>query len=73
MGYVTGDNYNPALAPAVMQFQLLFERGRDAELEQLMMAQDEIDRRDVNSRLQQFSCKEEMERYVVNKAQVHRL
>lgn len=64
MGLVTGDNYNPALAPALMDFELLFERSEEAYVDQLLQGKDDIDKMDILARMQQFSCREELERYV---------
>lgn len=64
MGLVTGDNYNPALAPALMNFELLFERSEEAYVDQLLQGKDDVDKMDILARMQQFSCREELERYV---------
>lgn len=64
MGLVTGDNYNAALAPAIMNFKLMFESSNEAYLDTLLQAKDDIDKMDVLARMHQFSCKEELERYV---------
>ena len=64
MGLVTGDNYNPALAPALMDFELLFERSEEAYVDQLLQGKDDVDNMDILARMQQFSCREELERYV---------
>lgn len=64
MGLVTGDNYNPALAPALMDFELLFERLEEAYVDQLLQGKDDVDKMDILARMQQFSCREELERYV---------
>lgn len=64
MGLVTGDNYNPALAPAIMDFELLFERSEEAYVDQLLQGKDDVDKMDILARMQQFSCREELERYV---------
>ncbi len=64
MGLVTGDNYNPALAPALMDFALLFERSEEAYVDQLLQGKDDVDKMDILARMQQFSCREELERYV---------
>ena len=64
MGLVTGDNYNPALAPALMDFELLFERSEEAYVDQLLQGKDDVDKMDILARIQQFSCREELERYV---------
>ncbi|MCI5806228.1 MAG: hypothetical protein MR029_07835 [Clostridium sp.] len=64
MGLVTGDNYNPALAPALMDFELLFERSEEAYVDQLLQGKDDVDKMDILARMQQFSCREELERYV---------
>ena len=64
MGLVTGDNYNPALAPALMDFELLFERSEEAYVDQLLQGKDDFDKMDILARIQQFSCREELERYV---------
>ena len=64
MGLVTGDNYNPALAPALMDFELLFERSEEAYVDQLLQGNDDVDKMDILARMQQFSCREELERYV---------
>ena len=60
MGLVTGDNYNPALAPALMEF----ERSEEAYVDQLLQGKDDVDKMDILARMQQFSCREELERYV---------
>lgn len=64
MGLVTGDNYNPALAPAIMNFELLFNGSREAYVDHLLQGKDDIDKMDVMARMSQFSCREELERYV---------
>ena len=64
MGLVTGDNYNPALAPALMDFELLFERSEEAYVDQLLQGKDDVDKMDILARMQQFSCREELERNV---------
>ena len=64
MGLVTGDNYNPALAPALMDFELLFERSEEAYVDQLLQGKDDVDKMDILAWMQQFSCREELERYV---------
>lgn len=64
MGLVTGDNYNSALAPALMDFKLLFERSEEAYVDQLLQGKDDVDKMDILARMQQFSCREELERYV---------
>ena len=64
MGLVTGDNYNPALAPALMDFELLFERSEEAYVDQLLQGKDDVDKMDILARMQQFSCRGELERYV---------
>ncbi len=64
MGLVTGDNYNPALAPALMDFELLFERSEEAYVDRLLQGKDDVDKMDILARMQQFSCREELERYV---------
>lgn len=64
MGLVTGDNYNPALAPALMDFKLLFEQSEEAYVDQLLQGKDDVDKMDILARMQQFSCREELERYV---------
>ena len=64
MGLVTGDNYNPALAPALMDFELLFDRSEEAYVDQLLQGKDDVDKMDILARMQQFSCREELERYV---------
>mgnify|MGYP000181638797 FL=1 len=64
MGLVTGDNYNPALAPALMDFELLFKRSEEAYVDQLLQGKDDVDKMDILARMQQFSCREELERYV---------
>ena len=64
MGLVTGDNYNPALAPAIMDFELLFERSEEAYVDRLLQGKDDVDKMDILARMQQFSCREELERYV---------
>ncbi|MGN0153475.1 MAG: hypothetical protein ACI4A3_03425 [Lachnospiraceae bacterium] len=64
MGLVTGDNYNPALAPAIMDFDLLFHGDEEAYVDKLLQGEDDIDKMDIMARLKQFSCKEELERYV---------
>lgn len=64
MGLVTGDNYNPALASALMDFELLFERSEEAYVDQLLQGKDDVDKMDILARMQQFSCREELERYV---------
>lgn len=64
MGLVTGDNYNPALAPALMDFELLFEQSEEAYVDQLLQGKDDVDKMDILARMQQFSCREELERYV---------
>jgi len=71
MGLVTGDNYNPALVPAIMDFDLMFRRNEEAYVDQLLQGEDEINKMDIMSRMDQFSCKEELERYV-EKAGRHR-
>ena len=64
MGLVTGDNYNPALAPALMDFELLFKQLEEAYVDQLLQGKDDVDKMDILARMQQFSCREELERYV---------
>lgn len=64
MGLVTGDNYNPALAPAIMNFELLFDGSKEAYVDRLLQGKDDIDKMDVMARMPQFSCREELERYV---------
>ncbi len=64
MGLVTGDNFNPALAPALMDFELLFERSEEAYVDRLLQGKDDVDKMDILARMQQFSCREELERYV---------
>lgn len=71
MGLVTGDNYNPALAPAVMDFDLLFNRNKESFVDGLLDGKDEINKEDIMSRMDQFSCREELERYV-EQAEEHR-
>lgn len=70
MGFVTGDNYNAALIPAFMNFDLMFD-DKESKLDQELKNIDEINKMDVLARMNQFSCKEEMERYI-NKAEEHR-
>lgn len=67
MGFVTGDNYNPALVPALQDFELMFEKSKDAKLEEMLNGVDEINKQDVVDRMQQFSCQEELERYIHKK------
>lgn len=64
MGLVTGDNYNAALVPAIMDFDLMFHKDEEAYVDQLLQGEDEINKTDIMSRMDQFSCKEELERYV---------
>ncbi len=64
MGLVTGDNYNPALVPAIMHFDLLFRENQEVYVDKLLLGKDDIDKMDVMARLHQFSCREELERYV---------
>ena len=64
MGLVTGDNYNPALAPAIMNFELLFDGSKEAYVDRLLQGKNDIDKMDILARMSQFSCKEELERYV---------
>ncbi|MCM1159418.1 MAG: hypothetical protein NC300_11980 [Bacteroidales bacterium] len=71
MGLVTGDNYNPALAPAIMNFDLLFHQNGEAYVDKLLAGKDEISKTDIMSRMDQFSCREELERYV-DRAESHR-
>lgn len=71
MGLVTGDNYNPALGPAIMDFELMFHGNEEAYVDQLLQGKDEINKMDIMSRMERFSCKEELERYV-EKAGKHR-
>lgn len=72
MGLVTGDNYNPALVPAIMDFDLMFHGDEEAYVDRLLQGEDEINKTDIMSRMEQFSCKEELERYV-DHAGNHRL
>ena len=67
MSYVPVSNYCPALVPALMNVQPFFQDSKEAYLEELMNGKDEINKQDVIDRMQQFSCKEEMERYVEKK------
>lgn len=71
MGFATGDNYNGALVPAFMNFDLMFHHDEEAYVDQLLQGKDEISKTDIMSRINQFSCKEELERYV-EKADEHR-
>lgn len=64
MGFATGDNYNRALAPAFMDFDLMFHNNQEAYVDRLLQGEDEINKTDIMSRMDQFSCKEELERYV---------
>ena len=64
MGLVTGDNYNPALAPAIMNFELLFDGSKEAYVDRLLQGKNDIDTMDILARMPQFSCREELERYV---------
>ena len=47
-----------------MDFELLFERSEEAYVDQLLQGKDDVDKMDILARMQQFSCREELERYV---------
>lgn len=68
MDYFGSANYyGGVMIPAFLGFEL--EDGSDAReyLDKLMQGKDEIDKRDILAKLDQFSCREELERYVESK------
>lgn len=67
MGYVPVSNYCPALVPALMNFQPFLKDNKEAYVEELLNGKDEINKQDILDRMDQFSCKEELERYVEGK------
>ena len=67
MSYVPVSNYCPGLVPGLMNAQPFLQDDKESYLEELMNGVDEINKQDVMNRMQQFSCKEEMERYVEKK------
>ncbi len=69
MDYFSNGNYfSGSMIPAFLGFELGDGNHAKEYLDELLNGKDEIDKRDILSRLDQFSCREELERYVESKA-----
>ena len=67
MDVVTGGVLNPTQNYAIHKIHLSSDRDREAYAEELLNGKNEIDKQDVLDHLDDFSCQEELERYVENK------
>ncbi len=67
MGSDVVDNYNLGLIPAYINSGFLKDNSEKAYLEQLLDGKGEINKQNVIDHLGQFSCREEMERFVEHK------
>ncbi|MCM1497864.1 MAG: hypothetical protein NC124_05305 [Clostridium sp.] len=64
MNSATGDFYNIATAVAAEGFLKSVNGDRDSHLRELLDSKDEVDGQRVMDRMDDFSCREEMERFV---------
>lgn len=64
MGNGTGDFYNPTIAIAARGVAIEPKRDGERMVDQLMLAKDDANKADVMRHLGDFSCREELERYV---------
>lgn len=62
-----GNYYSGMFVPAFLAFEMGDTDDASEYLDRLLEGKDEIDKRDVMSKLDQFSCREELERYVESK------
>lgn len=62
-----GEFNNLATRVAVCKALMDDESGNDDQVDKLLNRKDHVDKQDVMSHLSEFSCEEEMERYVENK------
>lgn len=66
MGNTAGDFYNPAIAMAARGLWALSHNSEERFLEELLESKDDINAQEVIDHMDDFSCKEEMERFVEN-------
>lgn len=64
-----GEFNNLATRVAVCKALMDEESGNEAYVDQLLNRKDQVDKQDVLSHMNQFSCEEELERYVESKEQ----
>lgn len=60
-------NYNLGLIPAALKSEALYDDSDSSYLEKLMNGMDEIDKQNVIDHMGEFSCREELARFVENK------
>lgn len=65
--FSNGNYFGGVMIPAFLGFELGDGNHAREYLDELMNGKDEIDKRDILSKLDQFSCREELERYVESK------
>ena len=59
--------YGGVMIPAFLGFELGDGNHAKQYLDELLEGKNEIDKRDILAKLEQFSCREELERYVESK------
>jgi hypothetical protein len=69
MGNTAGDFYNPTIAVAARSLTIEPEQSRVQFVDRLLNHKDKVDKEDVLNHLDNFSCREEIERYVEQQEQ----
>lgn len=64
MNNVTGDFYNIATLMAAGGFFNLADNDKERHLQEILDGKDDIDGQEIREHMDEFSCREEMERFV---------